>query len=124
MTGEANRKIFFSDRNLGFTEGYQILRGGIPKIEDIHPNHNSDSSQFIKRLLLLFRKERINEGALTVYVSAILILTSASVFPLLLEDLGRRMKDWGSEGIINPFNEVYDVSLHLLIPHVYNDLII
>ena len=36
------------------------------------------------------------------------------------------MKDWGSEGKINPFNEVYDVSLHLLhllVPHLYDDLI-
>jgi hypothetical protein len=31
------------------------------------------------------------------------------VLPLLLEDVHRRMKDWGNEGKINPFNEVYDV---------------
>ena len=31
------------------------------------------------------------------------------VFPLLLQDVNRRMKDWGAEGKINPFNEVYDV---------------
>jgi hypothetical protein len=34
------------------------------------------------------------------------------------------MKDWGSEGKMNPFNEINDVSLHLLMPHVYNDYLI
>ena len=121
MAGEENRKVFFGDRNLDLSEGYRILLGGVPKLEDIKHTHHADTSDFIKRLLLLFRKERINEGAPTVCVSTILILTFASVFPLLLEDVGRRMKDWGSEGKMNPFNEVYDVSLHLLmmIPHVY-----
>ena len=123
MAGEENRKVFFSDRNLGLSEGYQILFGDIPRIEDIKIEYVSDTSASIKRLILLFRKERIDEGATTVYVSTILILTFASVFPLLLEDANHRMKDWGTEGKINPFNEIYDVSLHLLIPHVDNDLI-
>jgi hypothetical protein len=114
MSGEANRKFFFGDRNLAFSEGYKILLGGIPRLEDIQHDPESEKSDFIKRLLLLFRKERINEGALTVYFSGILILTFASVFPLLLEDINRRMKDWGSEGKLNPFNEVNDVSLYLL----------
>ena len=78
MSGEANRKIFFGDRNLGLSEGYQILLGGVPKVEDIHPNFDTpEKSEQIKRLLLLFRKERINEGALTVYDSMIVILTFA-----------------------------------------------
>jgi hypothetical protein len=124
MAGEANRKIFFNDRNLAFSEAYQTLLGGQPNLEDINHNLDTEVSAFIKRLLLLFRKERINEGAPTICVSNILILTFASVFPLLLEDVNRRMKDWGSEGKINSSNEVYDVSLHLLIPYVYNDLII
>ena len=51
-------------------------------------------------------------------------LLFVSVIPFLLEDISRRIKDWGSEGKMNPFTEVYDVSLHLLIPRVYNDLII
>ena len=111
--GEANRKIFFNDRNLAVDI---TLLGGLPKVEDIDHGHNTTVPEFIKRLLLLLRKERINEGAPTVYVSTILIFTFPSVFPTLLEDVSRRMKDWGSEGKINPFNEVNDVSLHLLIP--------
>lgn len=66
MAGEENRKIFFNDRNLGLSEGYHIL-AGIPKLQDI--DHNADGvPELLKRLLLLFRKERISEGAPTVYV--------------------------------------------------------
>lgn len=32
-----------------------------------------------------------------------------SVLPLFLEDINLEMNDWGAEGKINPFNEVYDV---------------
>ena len=66
MAGEANRKVFFGDRNLDLSEGYRIFLGGIPKIEDVKDGHQSDTSDLIKRLLALFRKERINEGAVTV----------------------------------------------------------
>lgn len=43
------------------------------------------------------------------------MLLFISVLPLLLQDVDRRMKDWGTEGKINPFNEVNDVcaSFHL-----------
>jgi hypothetical protein len=74
MAGEANRKIFFGDRDLSLNDGYQIFLAGIPKLKDINHDHYTDVSEFIKRLLLLFRKERINEGALTVYVSTTRIL--------------------------------------------------
>ena len=67
MAGEANRKVFFGDRNLVLSEGYRILLGGIPKLKDIDNVHYSEPTERMKRLLLLFRKERINEGALTVY---------------------------------------------------------
>ena len=110
MSSEEHRKIFFNDRNLSLNEGYKVFLGTLPKLEDI--NHEmDDSSSLNKRLLLLSRKERINEGAPTVYTPiSIPILTFASVLPLLLEDVGRRMKDWGSEGKMDPLNEVYGVS--------------
>ena len=80
MAGEANRKVFFGDRNLGLTEGYQILMGGVPRLDDIFDNHYSDKPELVKRLLILFRKERINEGATTVYISTILILNLPQSF--------------------------------------------
>ena len=74
MAGEANRKIFFSDRNLGLAEGYQILFGGVPKLKDIDLDHHTDIPELNKRLLLLLRRERIDGGAPKVYVSTTRIL--------------------------------------------------
>ena len=67
MSGEENRKIFFSDRGLDLTQGFQILRGGAPDLNDININGSGfkDPVDFIKRLLLLLRKERVNEGLST-----------------------------------------------------------
>ncbi len=33
------------------------------------------------------------------------------VVPLFVEDVHDRMLEWGAEGMINPFKEVYDVSI-------------
>ena len=67
MSGEANRKIFFNDRDLNLAQGFQILRGGAPDLEDIDINGHgvNGPADFIKRLLLLLRKERVNEGLST-----------------------------------------------------------
>ena len=32
------------------------------------------------------------------------------VLPVLFDDVHRRMNDWGNEGTINPFKELYDVN--------------
>jgi hypothetical protein len=64
MAGEANRKVFFNDRSLSLSQGYRILLGGVPTLEYIKPENAShdDSTELIKRLALLLRRERINEG--------------------------------------------------------------
>jgi sterol 14-demethylase len=102
MAGEANRKIFFNDQNLDLRAGVRVFIGSIPKLQDINviteDSQPTRISGFIKRLLLLFRKERID-----------------NVLPLLLEDVNHRMKDWGTEGKINPFNEVYDVVFQMTV---------
>ena len=74
MAGEANRKIFFGDRNLGLSEGYRILFGAAPKLKDIVLDKHADISELNKQLLLLFRRERIDGGAPKVYVSTTRIL--------------------------------------------------
>ena len=66
MSGEANRKIFYNDRNLDLS-GYKILLGGVPNLQDIAtyteaPPQDVDAG--LKRLASLFRKERVEEGAL------------------------------------------------------------
>jgi hypothetical protein len=74
MAGEANRRIFFGNRNLGLSEGYRILFGATPKLKDIDLDKYEDTSELVKRLLLLLRRERIDEGAPKVYVSTTRIL--------------------------------------------------
>ena len=63
MAGEENRKIFFNDRSLDLGEGVRFFIGSIPKLDDIKVNFIDAPSDFIKHLSLLFRRERINEGA-------------------------------------------------------------
>ncbi|KAF8802731.1 cytochrome P450 [Phlegmacium glaucopus] len=100
VAGEANRKIFFNDWSLDVGEGYLYLLGGIPNLEDIDVTMDGprDAAEFIKRLLLLLQKERVSE-----------------VLPLLLEDINRRMMEWGTEGKLNPFNEVYDLVFQMTV---------
>lgn len=65
VTGEANRKIFFNSRGLDFNQGYRILSGGTPSLKNInvHIGGPYDVTDFIKRLLLLLRQERVDKGA-------------------------------------------------------------
>ena len=65
MSGEENRKIFFNDRGLDITQGYDILRAGGPDLKYINGSGVNGPADFIKRLLLLLRKERVNEGLST-----------------------------------------------------------
>ena len=69
MSGEANRKIFLNDRGLDINQGYQILRAGGPDLKYMNINESgpgvNGAADFIKLLLLLLRKERVNEGLST-----------------------------------------------------------
>ena len=88
--------------------------GGIPSVKYINRD-TGEVSELVKRLALLLRRERINEGTnQPMYSLAMLTSASTLVLPALFEDVDRRMKDWGTEGKMNPFNEVYDVSFHLI----------
>jgi hypothetical protein len=68
VTGTGARKDFFGDGSLDLVEGYKILMGGAPRIEDIEVDAEVDlpaaenMSDFMKRISLLFRKERVAEG--------------------------------------------------------------
>lgn len=65
MAGEANRRIFFNDRNLDLNAGARIFLGAIPRLRDIAVDTDEPRgvSEFIKQLSLLLDKERIDEGA-------------------------------------------------------------
>ncbi|KAF9530197.1 cytochrome P450 [Crepidotus variabilis] len=102
VVGHEARKVFFNEPSLHFTEGYEILMGGAPQLEDINIDVKADGmenvSDFIKRLNMLLRKERISE-----------------TLPVFLDDINRRMMDWGKEGAINPFKEVYELVFQMTV---------
>lgn len=57
--------MFFNEKGLGLDEGYRILMGGAPNIDDIsvQPKEGrAKDSELVKRLAVLFRKDRILEG--------------------------------------------------------------
>ncbi|KAJ8523130.1 hypothetical protein ONZ45_g407 [Pleurotus djamor] len=94
MRGEESRKAFFGDKNLSFTEGYKILMGGSPDLKDIDITteiSGESVAAFNKRLLTIL------------------------LLPQLFDDVNRRMLDWGKEGRINPFQEVYDLVFQMTV---------
>ncbi|KIM37023.1 hypothetical protein M413DRAFT_31186 [Hebeloma cylindrosporum] len=101
VAGEQGRKAFLNDQSLDMTQGYKILFGGVPRLEDINIQTRTgepDSRAFVNRLLSLLRKERV-----------------ADVLPVLLDDVHNRMLDWGTMGRINPFKEVYDLVFQMTV---------
>lgn len=121
VTGPSARKDFFGDGGLDLVQGYKILMGGAPRIEDIEVDVEVDlsttenMSDFMKRISLLFRKERIAEGESSISkLQMIHRFGMVQVLPLFVEDIHRLMSEWGirTGGIINPFKEVYDVCMN------------
>ena len=115
MTGEQGRKVFLNDQSLDLGEGYKILSGVAPRLSDIDiktdgigDDTGAETREFVNRLLLLLRKERVADGEWS-FVYSHCLLTSFSALPVLLDDLNDRMFNWGIKGRINPFEEVYDV---------------
>ena len=116
LNGEKARKLFYNDNSLDISEGYRILQGGVPRIEDIDISKDFDTKrqERIKRIHTLFRKERVVESSYKFPLPLSMILSYLYIFavlPTLLYDLNRRMLGWKKEGRMNPFNEVYDVGL-------------
>lgn len=100
LTGEQSRKIFFNNHSLDISEGYRILLGGIPNLEDIDISKEFETKrqEEIKRILMLFRSDRV-----------------AEILPTLLHDLNQRILGWKKEGKMDPFNEVYDLVFQMTV---------
>ncbi|RDB27059.1 putative lanosterol 14-alpha demethylase [Hypsizygus marmoreus] len=99
LSGELGRKVFFNDQSLDLPEGYRILMGGAPQLRDIEiDSDHAKISVLVKRLLHLLRKERVN-----------------NLLPTLFDDVQRRMSDWGDEGSINPFKELYELVVQMTV---------
>ena len=75
MSGEDARKIFFSDQGLDLTDGYKMLQGGAPRLEEINVQPEEGDlkidTKFLKRVLLLFHKDRILDGMRNTYLQLI-----------------------------------------------------
>lgn len=115
ISGEEARKMFFNEKGLGLDEGYRILMGGAPNIDDIsvQPKEGRVKNQeLVKRLAVVFRKDRILEGTYQTDQRIIQLTFFHPVLPVLFDDVHHRMNDWGSEGTINPFKDVYDVKFN------------
>ncbi|KAG5651880.1 hypothetical protein H0H81_007074 [Sphagnurus paluster] len=100
VAGESARKVFFNEKGLDLEEGYGVLMGGKPKMHDIQVEtaDMKDLSTVTKQLVHLLRKERL-----------------AEILPSLFDDVHRRMEDWGEEGTINPFKEIYELVFQMTI---------
>ncbi|KAG6886675.1 hypothetical protein C0992_002857, partial [Termitomyces sp. T32_za158] len=100
LSGDHARKVFFNDQGLDLPEGYRIFMGGAPRLGDIDAEERDprNLSVFIKQLLNLLKKERVDR-----------------LLPTLFEDVHRRMEGWGEEGTLNPFNEVYELVFQMTV---------
>ncbi|KAG8743134.1 hypothetical protein FRC10_000351 [Ceratobasidium sp. 414] len=97
MRGENARKTFFDRRDLNFTEGYRILFGGVPMVQDIvedafEKGDKERASDFIRRLTMLLRPDRLT-----------------SVNPQIMADLEPNMVKWGTTGKFDPFVDIYSI---------------
>ncbi|KAJ7739687.1 cytochrome P450 [Mycena maculata] len=91
ISGEEGRKVFFSEKSFNPEEGYKILGGPAPRPRDINISSVEESNgPFIRHVLNLFRKDRMMD-----------------IIPHLMEDINRRMDDWGKNGEMNPFKEMH-----------------
>ncbi|KAJ7465108.1 cytochrome P450 [Mycena latifolia] len=89
MHGDGARKVFFNDKGLNMEEGYRLLMGGGPNIEDI----NVSTGEY-------GRIERLDD---------------CKLFPTLMRDTASLMDGWGAEGTINPFNELSQIVFQLTV---------
>ena len=112
LNGEQSRKMFFNDKSLDFQEGYNVLMGGFPDLGDI--NVESDrlekNDEFIKRILMLIHKDMLVEGSSTPFVIYLCVNHHHCLaIPFLLDDVNNKMVEWGKEGTMNPFKDIYEV---------------
>ena len=66
LTGQEARKVFFNEPTLDFYEGYKILMGGAPRLENIDKSLQTEkkptNAEFLRRLSLILRKDVVAES--------------------------------------------------------------
>ncbi|KAF9482298.1 cytochrome P450 [Pholiota conissans] len=109
LRGEEARQVFFDTKSLDFTEGYKILMGASPSLDDIDVKTkfaNEGVSFFNKQLAILFtNKRRLSDSKVGYSIHDWFLIS----LPLLFDDVNRRMVMWGKEGRMDPFKDIYDL---------------
>jgi sterol 14-demethylase len=102
MRGDNARKVFFVEKGLGFADGYTLLMGSVPSLENITVGvvggEVEEAVAFAKRLQIILRRDRLQDA-----------------IPLLLSDLCSDMDALGDEGRINPFNVIYNLVFQMTV---------
>ncbi|KAJ3502212.1 hypothetical protein NLJ89_g8989 [Agrocybe chaxingu] len=99
LRGEEARKAFFDTKSLDFIEGYKILMGGAPRLDDIDvSDKGGDVPWFNKQLLSLLNRKRLTDA-----------------LPTLLDDVNNRMLGWGKTGSFDPFKNIYDLVFQMTV---------
>ncbi|KAF8872702.1 cytochrome P450 [Infundibulicybe gibba] len=120
IKGEEGRKTFFDNKNLSFTEGYKVLMGAAPRLQDISTGYEEQENVtwFNKHLLMLLNRNRLADGGYRAVprprAPALATKTdfcglASPVVPILFADINEQMELWGRSGSIDPFKNVYDL---------------
>ncbi|KDR75612.1 hypothetical protein GALMADRAFT_68731 [Galerina marginata CBS 339.88] len=123
LGGESSRNVFFNTPGLSLPDGYRILMGGAPKLKDLNIQITSDGVDaqaevdegFIKRVLSLVCKERLEDGKCKFRNMHHCLLNDALELPVLLDDMSNRISAWGTGGTVDPFKDVYDFVFQMTI---------
>ena len=78
-------------------------------------NEDSGPATFNKRLLKIIRKERLQDGRFRLHPSCKHLTDFSIATPTLLSDINLRMEAWGTEGKINPFQDIYDLVIQMTV---------
>jgi sterol 14-demethylase len=101
LTGEQSRKVFFNDNSLDMSEGYRILMGAAPSLNDIDISTDFETKrqEKIKRLLTLFRKDRVAASSYKFPLSfcVVLYFRSSSHPPLRFEHKNAWLEKGGED---------------------------
>lgn len=97
ISSKEGRDVFLNSRGLGFGEGYAVLFGQSPSVADHkelgEARELSDADHyFSKRITAMLKREQFMK-----------------VLPTLLSDVKIRLDELGSEGLMDPFKNIYEI---------------
>ncbi|KAH9861690.1 hypothetical protein J1614_011443 [Plenodomus biglobosus] len=108
LSGDKSRQVFFESKELGFKEGYAVLFGQVPAIEnhDDGEGQENEGNHFSRRLVYLLKNEQFRRK-----------------LPILISDTREAMEAIRNEpsGITNPFESLYRIVFRLTIRMVGAD---